>query len=391
MPRKGPDGADSSRSGILRLRRSGATAVARDLDPAAMTRILTFPAAGRLLVFAPHPDDETLATGELIQLARAAGAAVRVVFATDGDNNPWPQRWAERRVRIGTAERARWGKRRRGEAVAALARLGVPADEVRFLGWSDLGLTDKLERDDAAIDTLAAEVRDFAPTHVAMPSLHDRHPDHGALRVMLELAIARARSRCVCLGYVVHGRTADSGEWLLARDLERHERKRDALLQHASQIILSRRRLLRWASQPESFETGEPKSATSIASNADSVLRIPLAPSYRFWRRHDVLLVLADGDRIERARVSLPRPFRMHGRRVLGTGLCAGRATVELVDDTLRIAFAGSARGYVKLERRMPRLVIFDVQTWRRIEDFPALHETPARVEPVAVAQRATL
>ena len=90
-----------------------------------MTRQLTFRGSDRLLVFAPHPDDETLATGELIQVARAAGAAVRVVFATDGDNNPWPQRWCERRWHIGPAERERWGRRRRGEAEAALARLGV--------------------------------------------------------------------------------------------------------------------------------------------------------------------------------------------------------------------------------------------------------------------------
>ena len=52
-----------------------------------MKRPLTFKAADRLLVFAPHPDDETLATGELIQLARESGASVRVVFGTDGDNN----------------------------------------------------------------------------------------------------------------------------------------------------------------------------------------------------------------------------------------------------------------------------------------------------------------
>ena len=355
-----------------------------------MTRILSFPADGRLLVFAPHPDDETLATGELIQMARASGAAVRVVFATDGDNNPWPQRWAERRLRIGDAERARWGERRRGEALAALSRLGVGADQVRFLAWPDLGLTELLEHDDRAIDTLAAELRAFAATHVAMPSLDDRHPDHGALRVMLELAIARARSRCICLGYVVHGRAADAGDWRLDRDAERHQRKRDALLEHASQTLLSRRRLLRWAGQPESFETVEPKNSTASASSADTVLRIPLVPSYRFWRRHDVLLVMTDGDRIGRARVRLPRALRTSGRRLLGAGFCSGRATAELVGDTLQIAFAGSARGYVKLERCMPRLVIFDVEPWRRIEDFPALHEAPPRVEP-AVVQRATL
>jgi hypothetical protein len=36
----------------------------------------------RVLVIAPHPDDETLATGGLLQRSMAAGGAVRVVFVT---------------------------------------------------------------------------------------------------------------------------------------------------------------------------------------------------------------------------------------------------------------------------------------------------------------------
>jgi LmbE family N-acetylglucosaminyl deacetylase len=359
-----------------------------------MTRNLTFRATDRLLVFAPHPDDETLATGELIQLALADGARVRVVFATDGDNNPWPQRWSERRVRIGAAERERWGRRRRGEAVAALARLGLDTASARFLGWSDLGLTARLECDDTAIETLRAEIDTFAPTHIAMPSLRDRHPDHGALRVMLELALRRVRCSCVRLGYVVHGRSADPGEWLPPPDVSRHARKSEALLAHTSQIILSRRRLLRWASQRESFEHGD----ASVAATASSgiLLRIPLLPQYRFWRRHDVLLVLADGGRVERARLRLPRMVGVAGRKVLGQALCGGRATIALEDGALQISVAagadGNASGYVKLERSAPRLFIFDVETWRRFEDFAAWHESAApRVEPVAVAQRASL
>ncbi len=48
-----------------------------------MTAASMLASTDRLLVFAPHPDDETLATGELIQTALAAGASVRVIFATD--------------------------------------------------------------------------------------------------------------------------------------------------------------------------------------------------------------------------------------------------------------------------------------------------------------------
>jgi LmbE family N-acetylglucosaminyl deacetylase len=358
-----------------------------------MTRPLTFTAADRLLVFAPHPDDETIATGELIQLARAAGAAVRVVFATDGDNNPWPQRWCERRLHIGPVERERWGRRRRGEATAALARLGIASDAVRFLGWPDLGLTEKLERDDAAVDALRDEIRASAPTHVAMPSLRDRHPDHGALRVMLELALAKACATCVRLSYVVHGRDADAAAVRLAGNPERHARKREALLAHTSQTSLSKSRLLRWADQPESFEPAEPDGSIADASGGGIVLSLPLAPAIRFWRRHDVLLVIADGERIERARIPLPRLVGSTARATLGRALCAGRVDVELDRGTLQISIAGDAegqvRGYVKLDRTMPRVVIFDVETWKRVGDFSALQAPTG--EPIAVAQRASL
>jgi len=361
-----------------------------------MTRNLTFSAADRLLVFAPHPDDETLATGELIQIAVGAGAEVRVVFATDGDNNPWPQRWFERRLHIGSVDRVRWGARRRSEAQAALAYLGVGADATRFLGWPDLGLTRKLVSGDAAIDVLSAEIAGFAPTHVTMPSLRDRHPDHGALRVMLDLALAKAHARCVRLGYVVHGRGADSGEWQLTPDAARHQRKREALLAHASQVSLSRRRLLRWVEQIESFEQAEPEAPIAIHSaSVDSVLRIPLLPAHRFGRQHDVLLVLAGRDQIERVRLRLPRLIRADASSILAEGLCSGRVTIELIEGALQITFAGGAdggaSGYVKLERTWPRFIIFDASTWQRLEDFPTLQSVDAaHAKALRVPQRAS-
>jgi LmbE family N-acetylglucosaminyl deacetylase len=54
---------------------------------------LTF--RSRLLIFAPHPDDESLACGILLQHAVNAEAAVLVIYLTDGENNPWPQRQTE--------------------------------------------------------------------------------------------------------------------------------------------------------------------------------------------------------------------------------------------------------------------------------------------------------
>ena len=42
----------------------------------------------RLMVFSPHPDDESLGAGGLIQRVLAAGGKVRVVFMTNGDGFP---------------------------------------------------------------------------------------------------------------------------------------------------------------------------------------------------------------------------------------------------------------------------------------------------------------
>src|SRR5262250_1622088 len=63
---------------LLTARAAGALASPLDLGP-----------ADRLLVLAPHPDDELVGCGGMIQRALAAGAAVRVVFLTYGDGNEW--------------------------------------------------------------------------------------------------------------------------------------------------------------------------------------------------------------------------------------------------------------------------------------------------------------
>src|SRR5437588_12893351 len=100
-----------------------------------------FTSKSRLMLVAPHPDDEALACSVLLQRAVRAGAAVRVVYATDGDDNPWPQRVLERKWRLNATDRRRWGRLRRTEALAALRVLGVNGFAARFLGLPDQKLT----------------------------------------------------------------------------------------------------------------------------------------------------------------------------------------------------------------------------------------------------------
>ena len=83
-----------------------------------------FNSDSQLMMFTPHPDDESLACSIPLQRAARAEAAVRVVYVTNGDDNPWPQRLLERKWRLNAADRKRWGRLRRAEALAALRALG---------------------------------------------------------------------------------------------------------------------------------------------------------------------------------------------------------------------------------------------------------------------------
>ncbi|MDB6162706.1 MAG: putative LmbE-like protein, partial [Xanthomonadaceae bacterium] len=168
---------------------------------------IVFVPSDRLLVFAPHPDDESLACGGLIQRALASGAQVHVVIATNGDSNPWPQRWSERRWRLDTDAITRWAALRTGEARAALRTLGVAEDNVEFLQWRDQGLTARLVHDgETSVAQLRALLRQHKPTCIAMPSVLDSHPDHSALAILLKAALRAEGSTARLLSYWLHGR-----------------------------------------------------------------------------------------------------------------------------------------------------------------------------------------
>src|SRR3954447_14314668 len=133
----------------------------------------------RTLVIAPHPDDESIAAGGLLQRAIAGGGDVHVIVVTDGDNNPWPLRYLKKKVRVTDADRAEWGALRREESRRALATIGVPSTAATFLGFPDRLLTRMARRGDARVrDSIAAAIEAFSPSLLVIPSAFDLHPDH---------------------------------------------------------------------------------------------------------------------------------------------------------------------------------------------------------------------
>ena len=342
-----------------------------------MHEALRFSPADRVLVVAPHPDDESIAAGGLIQAALAAGAGVRVLVLTDGDANVWPQRWIEKRWRIDATARARWGARRRAEAVAALSVLGLPIEAAVFLGLPDLGLTNLLMRTDATVvAALRAQLREFAPGMLVLPSLSDRHPDHSAAHILMRLALDdRAFAFPRLLEFAVHGKSMSIGDQQCELDADMRARKREAIRAHATQMRLSGTRFLRYAGDREIFvETGRvaaihPANPLRARRDGDGWLcvRLPGAASLRGM----ALFVVFDDGTVQR-RWCLRQ---CNGaRRWYGHDTVAGQPLADLspavADGALRLRLPGQGwrMGFVKLARPQPGLWVFDQHGWQVIE-----------------------
>ena len=122
--------------------------------------------ARRAVLVAPHPDDEILAWGGLLQQLAACAVPALLVAVTDGEaSHPDSLLWPRERLR----------RQRPGETAAALASLGVTDVEVVRLGVADGGVT---AAEDSLAEMLAALLR---PGDVLLTTWsEDGHPDHEA-------------------------------------------------------------------------------------------------------------------------------------------------------------------------------------------------------------------
>ncbi len=335
----------------------------------------------RILILAPHPDDEALANSGLIQRARVAGASVRIVFATDGDDNPWPQRVVERRLKVGAIDRRRWGRRRRGEALAAMARLGLPKKAARFLGFPDQGVTGLLlAADEGALRTLCSEIEGWRPTLLVVPSGTDTHPDHSALFVLSQLALARLDHAPRQLRYLVHfpRRRGERREWTLHLRPQEIEQKRDAILCHESQMTLSAKRFTAYAKAHEIFYAASAPAEFDhfhpiISGNKHrGALRLIIRlPRSRATFAGLILVVAMESLVAGSVRWSLKFPASSRCSQIfnLVTGEPVRRAAIRIRGRIAEISLPVAAlqplrQIFVKLQRRT---IFFDDAGWREI------------------------
>ena len=289
---------------------------------------VTIDRATRLLVIAPHPDDEAIGAAGLMQRVRSRGGSVRVVLLTSGDGFPEGVEVAEGVAHPRASDYRGYGALREQETRAAMQTLGVARDAVTFLGFPDEGLcriastylfdkrrafespytgresppaTEQVVRGARyrGIDLrreLERVVSTFQPTLIALPHPEDEHPDHCSTHIFSREALgvesSEAQRRVHVLHYLVHfGQwplTADSGigtvlnppdgfprregRWeSLTLTAAEAETKKRALLAYSTQMQVIGRFLIAFGRSNELFLEGEPASTPDCWCDGENI------------------------------------------------------------------------------------------------------------------------
>jgi len=199
---------------------------------------LSFHPKDRVLILAPHPDDEAIGAVGVIQKALKAGAKVKVVLFTNGDNNELAFIIYEKRITFKQKEFIHMGQVRRAESLAAMNSLGLSRDDVICLGYPDFGTLEIFTKywgdtkpfksmfvrktnvpyadalspnapfvGESILNDLKKVLLDFKPTKILVSHPADHNRDHQALYLFLQVALWELKTQIHKPGifpYLIH-------------------------------------------------------------------------------------------------------------------------------------------------------------------------------------------
>ncbi|OGD13952.1 hypothetical protein A2V47_07920 [Candidatus Atribacteria bacterium RBG_19FT_COMBO_35_14] len=137
----------------------------------------------KVLVFSPHPDDETIACGGYIIESVQRGAEVKIVLVTDGDKH---------------------GLRdlRYSEFKTATSILGVPVDNLIFLNYPDGKLAQQSQTELEKVFQNQIDIHN--PDIILYPHPSDTHKDHITISKIVEKILEQSPNKKIAYKYLVH-------------------------------------------------------------------------------------------------------------------------------------------------------------------------------------------
>lgn len=136
-----------------------------------------------ILIFSPHPDDETIAAGGFIKTATSVGANVWIVLVTDGNKHH--------------LEKIRYN-----EFAKVTSSLGVPEKNLIYLNYPDGNLK---KANQSQMQNYFKNIILFVhPNIILVPSVNDMHPDHKTTGINAETVISNLKIKAAIYYYLVH-------------------------------------------------------------------------------------------------------------------------------------------------------------------------------------------
>lgn len=192
----------------------------------------------RILILAPHPDDEALGAAGVMQRSLKAGIPIKVCYLTNGDFNELSYLLTQADIAFFPGDFIRMGRERRQEAIRAMNYLGLHDSDLVFLGYPDFGTLEIMLKywgrahpfehpltwisrvpykealsynapyeGESILKDLKTVLLDFKPTKIFVSHPADTNQDHRALYLFLRVALWDLADKIKdpqVLPYIVH-------------------------------------------------------------------------------------------------------------------------------------------------------------------------------------------
>jgi LmbE family N-acetylglucosaminyl deacetylase len=207
-------------TGILGVLRTNSPFVTLNPPKLDDFEVLSLDGYDRLLVLAPHNDDEALGAAGLIMQAVEQGIEVHVVFMTNGDGFTFSTITEFETLFPAAEDYIALGDLRQQESINVLGMLGVPEENITFLGYPDAGAPsmwyenwsvenphqsqftetskspyvntynpDSVYAGEDLLGDIRSILEEIQPDIVAYPHGNDVHADHWGMYVFSRLAL----------------------------------------------------------------------------------------------------------------------------------------------------------------------------------------------------------
>ncbi|MCX5692571.1 MAG: PIG-L family deacetylase [Candidatus Omnitrophica bacterium] len=356
----------------------------------------------RVLILAPHPDDEAIGTCSIIQKALKQNAKVRVVCYTNGDSNEPSFIVYEKRLTFRKGEFLHMGEVRRRETMRAMVFMGVKPENITFLGYPDFGTLEiftkywgnvipykglftrvsKVSYPEAmsmgvpyAGESILADIKkiilDFKPTKIFVSHPGDVNRDHRSLYLFLQVALWDLEGKLnppEIFPYIIHvvrwpiprgyhpelglerpDSLANSGiEWYsIALTQEELKAKRAAISFYKSQIQYNPSYLFTFCRSNELFgdfpviRMNMQDPGETVWHDLETIQNIEIDPEHKKDAENNILPDVAYAARDNR----LLMRFQLRGKVEKDLGV-----SVFVVGYTIKIDFSKMPKIYIKVD-----------------------------------------